>query len=109
MKIETQEIEYYVQEYIVNNYDIPLVTTKGHSLNLTYDSPSIYRYQPNEDEIVIQQVPGLTVEIKHDLTWNFGLKYLRTVYNTPHYSVYPYFSVYKIVNRRKLLKRLKVL
>lgn len=107
MEIDAYKIEQYIQEYVVNNYDIPFSTDNGYSLDVTYNTPCRYLYSHADNEIVIQQVPGLTVEIKHDLIYNFGLKYLRTIQNTPYYAVYPYFSVYKIVNRRKLLKRLK--
>jgi len=107
MEIDAYKIEQYIREYVVNNYDTIFTTAGGYSLDILYNDPSRYSYSHEDNEIVIQQVPGLTVEIKRDLIQNFGLKYLRTIQHTPYYAVYPYFSVYKIVNRRKLLKRLK--
>lgn len=104
---DIEKIKKYIREYVFINYDTSFTRINGYSLDIMDADPDPRVYQPKDDEIVIQQVPGLTVELKHDLIQNFGLKYLRTVYNTTYYSTYPYFSIYKIVNKRKLLKCLK--
>jgi len=104
------ELESMIHQYIEDNYELDDTTT-GYTINISYIPHGLlYDYNYNKDEIAIQQVPGLTNEIKRDLITNFGLEYkctFRCNHNYDYPTAYPYYMIFKIKKIKKLIDKLR--
>ena len=107
---QVYEFEEMLHDYVERYYNLDETTT-GYTIDISYIPRGLpYAYNYNKDEIAIQQVPGLTTEIKRDFINNFGLKYqctLRCNHNYDYPTAYPYYMVFKIKKMKKLIEKLR--
>lgn len=110
-QLTTQTLESMLHTYIERAFDLANGTSfHRYNINVHHIPASIQlKYNYDRNEVAMQQIPRYTVQIKHDLTRNFGLKIKGCVKckgSNNYIHAYPRYFIFQIIDRDKLITNL---